>query len=89
VTGVINFMRALTSALMVALYGAFLFGAGPHGMTLEALAAPAKCRGARGHFRWIFAAARCASRFRGCSCCDEERPLRRVWRRGRGRVPAE
>ena len=55
VTGVINFMRALASALMVALYGAFLFGA-EKGVTLETIAAR---NGAalEGHFRWIFAAA--------------------------------
>ncbi len=55
VTGVINFVRALASALMVALYGAFLFGA-EKGVTLETIAAR---NGAalEGHFRWIFAAA--------------------------------
>ena len=59
VTGVINFVRALASALMVALYGAILFGgagAGTRGITLEALAG----RDAdllAGHFRWVFAVA--------------------------------
>ena len=36
VTALVNFMRALASALLVALYGAFLFGgAASHGVTLE------------------------------------------------------
>src|SRR2546429_2580453 len=59
VTGVINFVRALSSALMVALYGAILFGgagADTHGITLEALAG--RNAGAlAGHFRWVFALA--------------------------------
>src|SRR5258705_1222927 len=59
VTGVINFVRALASALMVALYGAFLFsGAGATGVTLESLAAAGQNAVAlESHFRWIFAAA--------------------------------
>src|SRR5258705_12262838 len=59
VTGVINFVRALASALMVALYGAILFGglrAGTGGVTLEALAGGDAATLA-GHFRWVFAAA--------------------------------
>src|SRR5436853_3749824 len=59
VTGVINFVRALASALMVALYGAILFGgagADAHGITLEALAG--RAAGAlAGHFRFVFALA--------------------------------
>src|SRR4051812_11153999 len=39
VTGLVNFMRALASSLMVALYGAFLFGGSQHGVTLETLTA--------------------------------------------------
>jgi EmrB/QacA subfamily drug resistance transporter len=55
VTGVNNFMRSLTSALMVALYGAYLFGgAGAHGVTVESLQGHSA---AAEHFRWIFAAA--------------------------------
>jgi hypothetical protein len=79
VTGVINFMRALTSALMVALYGAFLFGgAGPHGMTPETLAAAGENAGAlEGHFRWIFAAAAtCLVLSWAFLLAMEERPLR-------------
>jgi EmrB/QacA subfamily drug resistance transporter len=58
VTGVINFVRALTSALMVALYGAILFGGmgAARGVTLEALAGR-NADAFTGHFRWIFAAA--------------------------------
>src|SRR6185436_871104 len=64
VTGVINFVRALTSALMVALYGAFLFGA-EKGVALE------------GHFRWIFAAAAlCLAVSWLFLLAMEERPLR-------------
>jgi EmrB/QacA subfamily drug resistance transporter len=79
VTGVINFMRALTSALMVALYGAFLFGgAGPHGMTLESLvAAGHNAAAVEGHFRWIFAAAAtCLAASWMFLLAMEERPLR-------------
>ena len=76
VTGLINFMRALASALMVALYGAFLFGgAGAKGMTLESLAAAGQHAAPEGHFRWIFAAAAPASRSRGC-CCSRWRSAR-------------
>jgi EmrB/QacA subfamily drug resistance transporter len=58
VTGVINFVRALASALMVALYGAILFGgmSGARGVTLEALAG-GNAAAFTGHFRWIFAVA--------------------------------
>jgi len=57
VTGVINFVRALTSALMVALYGAILFGGmgAGRGVTLESFAG-ANAGAFAGHFRWIFAA---------------------------------
>jgi len=59
VTGVINFVRALSSALLVAFYGAILFGGaggGAHGLTLEALSG--RDAGVlAGHFQWVFAAA--------------------------------
>ena len=79
VTGVINFMRALASALMVALYGAFLFGgAGAKGVTLEALAASVNAAALlAGHFRWIFAAAAlCLALSWLFLLAMEERPLR-------------
>jgi len=58
VTGVINFVRALASALLVALYGAILFGGMGRvaGVTLDALAAR-HAEAFIGHFQWIFAAA--------------------------------
>jgi EmrB/QacA subfamily drug resistance transporter len=58
VTGVINFVRALASALMVALYGAILFGGmgATQGVTLESFAGQ-NADAFTGHFRWIFAAA--------------------------------
>src|SRR3954453_23808170 len=58
VTGVINFVRALASALMVALYGAILFGGmgSARGVTLESFAGR-NAAAFTGHFRWIFAAA--------------------------------
>ena len=58
VTGVINFVRALASALMVALYGAILFGGmgSARGVTLEALAGR-NAQAFTGHFQWIFAVA--------------------------------
>jgi len=77
VTGVINFMRALASALMVALYGAFLFGgAGPKG--LETIAASGRAAATlEGHFRWIFAAAAlCLALSWLFLLAMEERPLR-------------
>ena len=57
VTGVINFVRALASALMVALYGAILFGGmgATHGVTLESFGGQ-NAAAFTGHFRWIFAA---------------------------------
>jgi EmrB/QacA subfamily drug resistance transporter len=79
VTGVINFMRALASALMVALYGAFLFGgATAKGVTLESFAAAAQNAAAlEGHFRWIFAAAAlCLALSWVFLLAMEERPLR-------------
>jgi hypothetical protein len=79
VTGVINFVRALASALMVALYGAILFGgagAGTHGITLEALAGHGTGTLAE-HFRWVFAAAAVSLAFAvGLLVMMEERPLR-------------
>jgi hypothetical protein len=76
VTGVINFMRALASALMVALYGAFLFG-GAKGVTLETLAASGNATALESHFRWIFAAAAlCLAVSWLFLLAMEERPLR-------------
>jgi EmrB/QacA subfamily drug resistance transporter len=83
-TGVVNFVRSLASALLVALYGAFLFGGvgveggGAHGVTLEALAAAGhNAISLAEHFRWVFGAAVV------CLCISwlllvamEERPLR-------------
>jgi MFS family permease len=83
-TGVVNFVRSLASALLVALYGAFLFGGvgveggGAHGVTLEALAAAGhNAVSLAEHFRWVFGAAVV------CLCISwlllvamEERPLR-------------
>ena len=75
VTGVINFVRALASALMVALYGAFLFG-GAKGVTLETIAA-GNAAALEGHFRWIFAAAAlCLALSWLFLLAMEERPLR-------------
>jgi EmrB/QacA subfamily drug resistance transporter len=77
VTGVINFMRALTSALMVALYGAFLFGGSGHGVTLESLMAAGDSAALEGHFRMIFAAAAaCLAVSWLFLLAMEERPLR-------------
>ena len=89
VTGVINFVRALASALMVALYGAFLFG-GAKGVTLETIAAAASAALA-GHFRWIFAAAAlCLAVSWLFLLAMEERPLRTHAREGDAlAVPAE
>jgi EmrB/QacA subfamily drug resistance transporter len=77
VTGLINFVRALTSALMVALYGAFLFGgAGAQGVTLEQLAS-GRDAALEGHFRLIFAlAAACLALSWVFLLAMEERPLR-------------
>jgi EmrB/QacA subfamily drug resistance transporter len=75
VTGLMNFMRALASALMVALYGAFLFGgAGAQGATsLDAAGQMAL----EGHFRPIFAtAAACLAIGWTLLLVMEERPLR-------------
>jgi EmrB/QacA subfamily drug resistance transporter len=79
VTGVINFVRALASALMVALYGAFLFGgAGAKGVTLESLSTAGHNAAAlEGHFRWIFAAAAASLALSWVFLVAmEERPLR-------------
>ena len=60
VTGAINFVRALASALMVALYGAILFGGmgAGSGVTLEALSAAGRNSPALAeHFRLIYATA--------------------------------
>src|SRR3989440_114481 len=79
VTGVINFVRALSSALMVALYGAILFGgagAGTRGITLEALSGRDASLLA-GHFRWVFAAAAISLALSfALLAMREERPLR-------------
>jgi len=79
VTGLINFMRALSSALMVALYGAFLFGgAGAQSVTLEQLFAAGHNGAAlAGHFRLIFAAAAiCTALSCAFLAAMEERALR-------------
>jgi EmrB/QacA subfamily drug resistance transporter len=77
VTGLVNFIRALTSALIVALYGAFLFGARAHGVTLESLAAAGNNAATLGdQFRWIFAAsAACLAVSWLFLLAMEERPL--------------
>ena len=81
-TGVVNFVRALASALIVALYGAFLFGGvggtGGQGLTLQSLAAAGHNAAAlEGHFRWIYAAAVvCLTLSFGLLAAMEERPLR-------------
>jgi hypothetical protein len=78
VTGVINFVRALTSALMVALYGAILFGGvgAVRGVTLEALAGR-NADAFTGHFQWIFAAASLSLALAfALLALMEERPLR-------------
>jgi hypothetical protein len=95
-TGVVNFVRALASALLVALYGAFLFGGvgaeigGAHGVTLEALAAAGhNAASLAGHFRWIFAAAAmCLSVSWLLLIAMEERPLRADAPRVLDAVPA-
>jgi EmrB/QacA subfamily drug resistance transporter len=89
VTGLMNFMRSLTSALLVALYGAFLFGgAGPKGVTLETLAGQGAVL--NGHFQLVFAAAM------ACLACAwllffmmEERPLRTSAAQEQAVAPAE
>jgi predicted MFS family arabinose efflux permease len=93
VTGVINFMRALTSALLVALYGAFLFGGSAQGLSLERLAAAGHDTASlAGHFRWIFAAAAmCLAVSWSFLLAMEERPLKTgAMREGElSAVPAE
>ncbi len=93
VTGLINFMRALASALMVALYGIFLFGgAGAKGVTLESLGAADHAAALEGHFRWVFAAAAaCLALSWVFLLAMEERPLKTgVAREGElSAVPAE
>jgi MFS family permease len=78
-TALVNFMRALASAFLVALYGAVLFGgATGHGVTLESLAAAGRDTAAlEEHFRWIFsAAAACLALSFAFLVAMEERPLR-------------
>jgi hypothetical protein len=80
-TAVMNFVRALTSALIVALYGAILFGGagtGTHGVTLESLSAAGHNADAlAGHFRWIYAtAAACLALSWLLLIAMEQRPLR-------------
>jgi EmrB/QacA subfamily drug resistance transporter len=78
-TALVNFVRALASALLVALYGAFLFGgATAHGVTLETLAAAgSNLAGLEEHFRWIFSAAAACLALSWCFLVAmEERPLR-------------
>jgi EmrB/QacA subfamily drug resistance transporter len=80
-TALVNFMRALASALLVAFYGAMLFGgATAHGVTLDSLSVAAGGRDVMAlaeHFRWIFAAATACLAL-SCSflAAMEERPLR-------------
>jgi len=78
-TALVNFVRALASALLVALYGAFLFGgAAAHGVTLESLAAAGRnLAGLEEHFRWIFSCAvACLALSWSFLVAMEERPLR-------------
>ena len=77
-TALVNFMRALASALLVALYGAVLFGgATAHGVTLESLAAGRDAAALAAHFRWIFSAAvACLALSWAFLAAMEERPLR-------------
>lgn len=94
-TALVNFMRALASALFVALYGAFLFGgAANHGVTLESLtAAGHNVASLDEHFRWIFSAAiACLALSWSFLVAMEERPLRAAAPAGEGGavpVPAE
>jgi MFS family permease len=77
-TGLVNFMRALASALLVALYGAILFGgvSGASGVTLETLSHNASPELAL-HFRYVFAvAAFCLALSFFFLLAMEERPLR-------------
>ncbi len=79
VTALVNFMRALASALLVALYGAFLFGgAASHGVTLEQLTASGHDTASLAvHFRWVFTAATlCMIVSFVFLVAMEERPLR-------------
>lgn len=78
VTALMNFMRALASALMVALYGAYLFGgAARNGVTLDALGAAGASAAPAGQFRLIFAAAAaCLALSWVLLLVMEERPLR-------------
>jgi MFS family permease len=77
-TGIVNFMRALASALLVALYGAILFGgvSGASGVTLETLSHHASPELAT-HFRYVFGvAALCLALSFSFLLAMEERPLR-------------
>jgi len=91
VTGVINFVRALASALMVALYGAFLFGA-EKGVTLETIAARNGAALAKATSAGYSPRRRSASRSRGCFCwrwksvrCARARGKGTQWRFRRSR----
>jgi EmrB/QacA subfamily drug resistance transporter len=77
-TALVNFVRALASALLVALYGAVLFGgATAHGVTLDSLAAGHDTAMLATHFRWIFSAAvACLALSWSFLVAMEERPLR-------------
>ena len=77
-TGLTNFVRALASALIVALYGAILFGGvSGRGVSLETIAAGAGRDAASAHFHWIFgAAATCLAISWLFMLMMEERPLR-------------
>jgi hypothetical protein len=80
-TALVNFMRALASAILVAFYGALLFGgATAHGVTLESLSVAGPGHDVTAlaeHFRWIFSAATACLAL-SCSflAAMEERPLR-------------
>lgn len=77
-TGLNNFVRALASALMVALYGAILFGGvSGRGVTLDTIATGAGQSTSAAHFQWIFAAAAtCLAASWLFILMMEERPLR-------------
>jgi MFS family permease len=77
-TGLTNFVRALASALFVALYGAILFGGvSGRGVTLETISAGAGQQVAAARFHWIFGiAAVCMALSWLLMLRMEERPLR-------------
>jgi EmrB/QacA subfamily drug resistance transporter len=78
VTGLNNFVRALASALVVALYGAILFGGlSGRGVTIETISGSAGHAVVAPQFRWIFVAALiCLTLSWLLILLMEERPLR-------------